>query len=375
MSLRINTNVAALNAHRNVASTDAKMSLSMARLSSGLRINSASDDAAGLAIANKLRTNVMSLTVASQNVTEGKAMVGIAEGSANQVESILERMKALATQASSDNAGTDVDKINAEFGTLKTEIDRIVNNTSYQGTKLLTGAFGSSLDTTASTADGVVGLDATGITTGGAAVGTFTIAQTAGGLITITGPAGVSQAISVTSNGVHSVNFDALGVSLTTNGSFNSSNQTMDGKTVVVAGTSAEFQVGSGNVSTEDRIQVTLGDLRTTAIGTGAGSMISDGSLANKTSAQTALGIIDSAITSVNTVLGTIGATVNRMDYTYNNLQVTIQNFSASESAIRDVDMASEMTNYTKNQILLQAGTAMLAQANSSSQGVLSLFK
>ncbi|MCK9263992.1 MAG: flagellin FliC, partial [Deltaproteobacteria bacterium] len=175
MALRINTNVAALNAHRQLLGTEQKLGLSMERLSSGFRINRASDDAAGLAVANRLRTNIRSLTVASRNVTEAKAMVAIAEGAANQVEGILERMKELATQAASDNAALDRSKINAEFESLSAEIVRIVGDTEYQGTKLIDGTFGNALDEASSTAavtDGSVeGLDASGIRLGGAAAG------------------------------------------------------------------------------------------------------------------------------------------------------------------------------------------------------------
>lgn len=374
MSLRINTNIAALNAHNNLAITDAKLSQNMARLSSGLRINSASDDAAGLSISNKLDTNVRSLTVASQNVSEAKSMVGIAEGSADQVESIIERMKELATEAASSNVGTaDIGKIQNEFGTLQQEITRIVGDTNYQGTALLTGTFGNTLDTTTTTAYGTTGIDATGINFGGAGTGTFTIAQ-ALGVITITGPGGVSQTITSAADGVQTLDFSALGISLTTNGSWVATNATLNGKLIVTAGGTAQYQVGSGNTA-NDSIQVSLGNLQLANLGINGTTNLSNASLGSQTSAQSALDTIDSALNDVNNVLGSIGATVNRLDYTYNNLQTTITNFSASESAIKDVDMASEMTSFTKNQILEQAGTAMLAQANSTSQSILTLFK
>lgn len=274
MALRINTNVAAINAHRQLLGTEAKLNGSMEKLSSGYRINRASDDAAGLAIANRLRAGVRSLTVASRNVTEGKSLLAVAEGSANQIESILERMKELATQAASANAGDDVDKLQAEFSTLIEEIDRIANDTNYQGDLLLDGSF----------------------------AGTFQ----------------VGAADSSTRSGSSQLN-----ISITQGLS------------------SADLGVNAENISTD-----------------------ADGAIA----------AIDAAIDDVGTALGAIGAGMNRLDYTYSNLQVQIENFSASESVIRDVDMASEMVTFTKSQILLQAGTAMLAQANMSSQGVLSLF-
>ncbi|MDX9763098.1 MAG: flagellin, partial [Desulfomonilia bacterium] len=342
MALRINTNVAALNAHRQLLGTEQKLGLSMERLSSGFRINRASDDAAGLAVANRLRTNIRSLTVASRNVTEAKAMVAIAEGAANQVEGILERMKELATQAASDNAALDRSKINAEFESLSAEIVRIVGDTEYQGTKLIDGTFGNALDEASSTAavtDGSVeGLDASGIRLGGAAAGTFTISQT-GTTISIAGPEGISQEVTAAATGVQNLNFSALGITLNLNGNFDASNNALDTKTIVVEGGVGTYQVGSSNVATEDEISVSLGDLKIESLGSGAGSMISDVSLATRQDASAALTIIDDAIDAVGIVLGDIGAVVNRFDYTYSNLQITIENFSASESIIRDVDM------------------------------------
>jgi flagellin len=277
MALRINTNVAALNAHRQLLGTEASMNKSMEKLSSGYRINRAADDAAGLAIANRLRTNVRSLTVASRNVTEGKSMLQIAEGSASQIESILERMKELATQAASTNAAGDSDKLDSEFQSLIDEIDRIAGDTNYQGTKLLDGDF----------------------------AGTFQ----------------VGSASADTSDGNSQISISITGLD------------------------SATLEVDDLSIDATD------GD------------------------PDAALDAIDEAINTLSGVLGDIGAAMNRLDYTYSNLQVQIENFSAAESAIRDVDMASEMVSFTKTQILLQAGTAMLAQANSSNQVVLSLFQ
>jgi len=373
MALRINTNVAALNAHRNLSNTDAAESKNMEKLSSGFRINHASDDAAGLSIANRLRTNVKSLTVASRNATEAKSMVSVAEGAANQIESILERLKELGTQAASDNASTDRDKITAEKTALISEIDRIANDTEYQGTKLITGTFGNTFDATTSTADGVTGLDATGINIGGASAGTYTIAQTAGGDITIS-TATQSQTIAAAnvSSGAQTLTFNALGISLTTNGSFVKTGQALDAKTIVVAaGTGGTFQIGSGDTSTEDQISVSFGNLTSGATGLNVASI----DFSTRANASSALTTIDNAINMINTKLGDMGAATNRMDYAYANLKVSIENFSASESVIRDVDMASEMVSFTKNQILMQAGTAMLAQANTASQNVLTLLR
>jgi len=252
MALRINTNVAALNAHRQLLGTENQMNSSMQKLSSGYRINNAGDDASGLVQANALRANVRALNVASQNTLQGKAGLAIFQGDAMTIESILERMKELAVKG----GGTESQ---AEMDELILEIDRIV---------------------------------------------------------------GSSQ------------------------------------------GTAGTIQVGA-DATTASQITVTLAATDMSSSSLGVGSVTADSS---------SIATIDSAISDIGGILGDIGAGMNRLEYTYANLQTQIENLSASESAIRDVDMASEMVNFTKSQILLQAGTAMLAQANMSSQVVLSLL-
>jgi len=369
MALRINTNVAAINAHRQLLGTEQRMGLNMEKLSSGYRINRASDDAAGLSVANRLRVEVRSLTVASRNVSEGKSMLNVAEGAANQIEGILERLKELATQSASDNAAQDRDKINAEATALKAEINRIANDTKYQGSNLVTGTFGATSDWDGTSA---VGVDADGINIGGASAGTHTFTADASGITLANAATGVSQLIAAAdiADGAQTLNFSALGVSVTTNGDFVAGDFTLNGDTVAVTAGNGTFQVGSGDSTSQDIINVSLGNLTTAAAGLNIDSL----DLSTRANAVTALTSVDNAIDAIGTTLGNMGAAMNRMDYTYNNLQVSIENFSASESVIRDVDMASEMVSFTKNQILLQAGTAMLAQANMSSQGVLSLM-
>jgi flagellin len=271
--MRINTNVSALNAQRNLWSTQQDQTRSMDKLSSGFRINRASDDAAGLAISNVLRADTRSLTQASRNSEQANSMLQIAEGGASTIQKMLERMKELATQAASDNNSSQGQTLNAEFGQLQSEIDRIANSTMYQGTTLL-------------------------------------------------------------------------------------------------GGTTATFQIGAKN-NTNDRLTMTLTSLSTTTLSVGS-------TAANVTSiatAQSAMTAIDSALTTVNTFLGNIGANQNRLQYAQSNIKTSIQNFSAAESVIRDLDMAEEMTKFSKLGILSQAGTAMLAQANQSTQGVLSLLR
>jgi flagellin len=274
MALRINTNIAALNAHRLLTETDNRMGQSVERLSSGLRINHAKDDVAGLSIANNLRMEVRGLQVAQRNVTQGTALLQMAEGGANQIESIIERLKELATSAASSNVDdTGRASLNSEAGKLLAEIDRIANDTKYGSTALLNGTL------------------------------------------------------------------------------------------------SMTFQIGSANVSMEDQVSInTSTSLLSTNIGLGAITLVS------LSYAQTAIASINASLASVNAVLGEIGAAQSRLSYASSNLAVSIENIAASQSAIRDVDMAEEMVTFTKNQILLQAGTAMLAQANMMPQNVLSLI-
>jgi len=274
MALRINTNIAALNAHRQLSNTDNQLRISMERLSSGYRINKSMDDVAGLAIANKFRMEVRALRAAQQNVSQGQALLQVAEGGTTKIENIVERLKELAISAASDNTDSDGrTRLNAEAGALLAEIDQIANDTKYSGVALL------------------------------------------------------NAAINMT------------------------------------------FQVGSGAVAAEDRINVTTtAGLLSNALG------LNSISLTSVSGAQTALTSIDSALASVNLITGEIGAAASRIEFSAGNLQIAIENLDASHSAIRDVDMAFEMTTLTKNQILLQAGTAMLAQANMLPQSVLSLL-
>ena len=266
MSLRIQNNIAALNAHKNLTISDNGLSKSLERLSSGYRINRAADDAAGLAISQGMRADIASYKVASRNVSEANAMVQVAEGAYDQIGNMLVRLKELATQAASANAAGDTDKINAEATALEEEIVRISDATEYAGTKLLSGL----------------------------ATQTFQVGSTNNTYSQI------------------SVNFDAV--------------------------SSIDVDLSSG------------------------------------TTAAAALTTIDTAIDTLNSSRGELGAIQNRLGYASANLATTIENVQAAESVIRDVDMASEMTTFTKNQILLQAGTAMLAQANMAPQVVLSLF-
>jgi flagellin len=265
MSLRINTNVEAFNAHRQLAQTSDRASKSMERLSSGYRINRAADDAAGLAISEKLRGQIRGLAQAQRNAQDGVSLVQTAEGSLNEVHSMLQRVRELAVQYQNGTLSTsDKAAITAEAAQLSSEIERIGAGADFNGIKLLDG----------------------------------------------------SQ-------------------------------------------TTISFQVGAND---NDTIAVT-----TASLGNKVGNI--DITLSNSISA------IDAAIENVSSMRGQFGAVQNRLEHTLNNLATYQENLTASESRIRDVDMASEMVEFSKDQILQQAGTSMLAQANQAPQAVLSLLR
>jgi flagellin len=375
---RIQTNVAALNAQRNLTSTGMDLEKSIARLSSGFRINRAGDDAAGLSIANKLRADTRALRQASRNASQAGALVQVAEGAVGTLSGMLDRMKELATQAASDNVtSADRTKINQEFTSLRSEITRIVANTKYQGSTLLDGTYGSSVVLATSTAIAAAGsglATTSQVTLSGARAGaTVSLVDTAGVVVATSNLGGgqiITQQLTTGAAGAQTLNFNQLGISLSLDSGYVQGS--LDGNIVTSAAAGGTFIVGSG-ANADDKVTVTFGDL---TVGS-TGFNINTGSDDLTTSANALLVIpkLDAAISTLNSVIGTIGAVSNRLEFASQNLGSMIQNFSASESIIRDADMAFETIAFTKNQILAQAATAMLAQANSAPQGVLSLLR
>lgn len=277
MALSINTNVSALNAYRNLSSTQGDLSKSLERLSSGLRINRAADDAAGLAISEGLRAQVNGTKQAVLNAQNGISVVQTAEGALTETHSILQRMRTLSVQAANGGALSTAAQKNVqdEVTELQTELTRIANTTQFNGQKLLNGSY-------------------TGV-----------------------------------------------------------------------------FQVGA-NVSTDDTITVTIGTAMDAA-GLGVAAAAVD--VSTTAGATAGITAIDTAIKTVSDLRSKLGASQNRFDHTINNLNVAAENLAASESRIRDTDMASEMVQFTRSQILSQAGTAMLAQAKNMPQSVLQLLQ
>ena len=375
MSLTIQNNIAAMNAHRQLQISDAGLSKSLERLSSGYRINRAADDAAGLSISMQMNADIASYSMASRNAAEATSLLQVAEGATDQISNMLTRLKELATQASSSNASGNLDKINAEGNKLIDEIDRIANVTEYSGTKLLDGSFGVTVSAGGSMTAGQGFSGATGMQGGQTYTVAVTANATSGYDITISGTAG-ANAVSQTIEGVAApgtgetseVKFNALGLTVTFNEHLDG---TSAGDIVSNGATASNFQIGAQN-NDNNRIGILLGDV----VGTdAAGLNLGKDQLLSATNAQTFLDTVDSAISTLASRRGDIGAAQNRLGYASANLSTTIENVQSAESTIRDTDMASEMTAFTKNQILLQAGTAMLAQANAAPQALLSLFK
>ena len=374
MGLRIQTNVAAMNAHRQLSISDAKMAKSLERLSSGYRINRAADDAAGLAIAGKLRVNNRSYVKASENTLQATALVQVAEGAMDQVENIINRLKELATQSASSTTDTDGRaSLNAEFATLVEEIDRIANSTKYGGTQLINGNFGAEVESMSAVAS--MGISATSSVDVSAHIGEdgeiYTITDAGGGVLTLeNNDSTVIQTLTLPAAGAQTVNFDKLGVKITLDDNYAFGE--LDGVTFTVANAAQVIQVGTTS-DTNDRIGITMGNLDSDQ-NYGGIDALSAWSISTVSTAQDALNSIDAAIGFVTGKRAEIGAIQNRLGYAAANLATTIENTQAAESTIRDVDMAAEMTSFTKTQILLQAGTAMLAQANMAPQQVLALF-
>lgn len=374
---RIQTNVSALNAHRNLTLTSKNLAKSIAKLSSGFRINRAADDAAGLAIANKLRADGRSMRQAARNAAQANAILQISDGAIGTISTILDRMKELATQAATDNVSNSQRiTLNAEFVQLRTEIGRIVDTTKYQGQLLINGDFGAVVDTGNSTLGATENVVVASITISGTAADTYTIDVITDNNLSVTNAAGSLTQVVTVADGVQSVNLSLFGISFTTesgfdalaNGSFNAGSATV----VVTAGSDAKFLVSSsGSYDTVDTISIANVNLTTDSANL---DLDSSDLLNGLTNPQNALTKLDAAIVKVATAIGTIGAGQGRIEFAVANVNSMIENVAAAESIIRDADLAFEMVEFTKNQILQQAGTAMLAQANAAPQGVLSLL-
>lgn len=282
MGLRINTNIASMNAQKNLATSQLSLNRSLDRLSSGLRITRAADDAAGLAISESLRAQIRGLSQAQRNANDGISVIQTAEGALNEISNILIRLRELAVQSASEGSISNTERsfLSNEFSSLQSEITRIANATSFGGRVLLDGSLSGT-------------------------------------------------------------------------------------------GSQLTFQVGINNIATVDRITLSVGR----ADASGLSIQATDAAVSTIASAQSALAKVDSALSTVSTVRGDLGAAQNRLQSTINNLANSIENLSAANSRIRDADIAAETAALTRAQVLQQAGIAVLAQANVSSQVALTLLQ
>ncbi|MCC4635347.1 MULTISPECIES: flagellin [Xanthomonas] len=399
MAQVINTNVMSLNAQRNLNTSSASMATSIQRLSSGLRINSAKDDAAGLAISERFTTQIRGLDVASRNANDGISLAQTAEGAMVEIGSNLQRIRELSVQSSNaTNSGTDRDALNSEVKQLTAEIDRVANQTNFNGTKLLNGDFSGALFQVGADAGQTIGInsivDANVDSLGKA---NFAAAVSAAG---VTGTATASGSVSGISLSFNDASGAAKSVTIADVKVASGDTAADVNKKVAAAINDKLDQTGmyasiksDGTVQIEslkagqDFTSLTAGTSSATGITVGAGittasaasgstaSTLSSLDISTFSGSQKALEIVDKALTAVNSSRADMGAVQNRFTSTIANLSATSENLSASRSRIRDTDYAKETAELTRTQILQQAGTAMLAQAKSVPQNVLSLLQ
>ena len=393
MPLRVNNNIAAINSRRHLNANNRTLGIRLERLASGLRVNRAADDAAGLSVREGMRAELAGLRMNVNNAEQATNLIQTAEGSLNEINGILIRMRELSTQSASSTVNDqNRESIQAEFTQLTGEINRIAQATTYNNGTLLTG-FGNTVSTvsTAITASDTSGV--TSLKISGAQSGTYTFVDAGGGadadaddsLITL-GNGTVTQTISigtildgsVVATGTQVVaNFDRLGVQVTLAGA-NVANATgsyadgdLDGQNIVIeAGTGGSFQVGPTDRS-YNRIEVNVADMSAT----GVNLNMTGASVGSISTARSSITVIDAAITTVAQQRGDLGAFQNRLGFTIAYTENEIENIQASEASISDADIASEVTAFTRAQILSQAATAMLAQANVLPQNALALLQ
>lgn len=402
--MRINNNVQALNTYNRLTINNDALSKSLEKLSSGMRINRAGDDAAGLAISEKMRGQIRGLNQAQRNAQDTISLIQTAEGALNEVHSILQRMRELAVQAANDT-NTDADRkaIQNEIEQLVSEIDRIANTTEFNTKKLLDGS--------------VVGIKSEVLGTysfnNNSSLQSSDITLTAASITTIQKNSNVNGAITIVrinSTGTTASQFvvkDALGNSLsgtstlTITGTANTvtfgfKTLTSSGQVTLKLNNIGNMKVGESItllLTKHEAAQTDTSKAITAQIGANSGQTMQIGidsmkaadlglkngsntiNVTDKYSANAAVATLDIAISKVSEQRSRLGAYQNRLEHTINNLGTASENLTASESRIRDVDMAKEMMNYTKNNILMQAATAMLAQANQLPQAVLQLLR
>ena len=391
MPLNVVSNYAANVAHRNLQMNDAAASNSLGKLSTGKRVVNARDDAASMAIGQRLNSEVQGLKQAVVNSGQANSMLQIADGAMSTTSDILTRMKTLAIQSSSGNlSATERDFLDTEYQALFNEIDRIADDTDFAGTKLLDGAITITAAAGFQVTEGVAsitaqGLDETAVTTGGTA-GQYSIAYataTDGGTFTITTEEGTysgtisSDAVATDGALTRATTVTLDGGTGTAPGSITISlNTAFDATTAVTAITesfagtselSLTFKLGTGTDS-EDSLTFDLSAINTDSLG------LASTAVTTEATAGAALEAVNSAIDTLNEFRSDVGAAQNRLDFAASNLNVSVENAEAARSTLVDLDIAQEMTQFSSKQVLMQAGVAMLAQANQMPQNLLRLL-
>ncbi len=417
MAMFVQHNMSAMNANRNLGVSTGALSKSTEKLSSGYRINRAGDDAAGLAISEKMRGQVRGLERASTNSQDGISLIQTAEGALTETHSILQRMRELAVQAASDtNTDDDREQIQNEINQLTNEVDRIATTTEFNTKKLLDGSVKGAVSAKEGSTS-VEGTFANGKVTAAIATENMSLAGftdvirieivrdlTTGGVLsgaetatsetnyTIKTLMGQSENVIISEGGtIYLKGFSAFGTTNTTLTSENATTVKVDQYDKLKAGDVITITIGEMTPTQiaeegKESVRLQVGANAGQEVALGVNSMKADdlkivdekGNAFNITEQKTAslaISAYDMAIRRVSTERAKLGAIQNRLEHTIANLDTSAENLQAAESRIRDTDMAKEMTTYTKQNILMQAGQSMLAQANQSTQGVLSLLQ
>jgi len=373
----INTNIASLNTQRNLNTSQSSLATSIQRLSTGMRINSAKDDAAGLAISERMNSQVRGLTVAARNANDGVSLAQTADGSLGKIGDMVQRMRELAVQSSNaTNSQTDRDSLQSEVAQLKQEIDRVAGSTNFNGTKLLDGSFtsakfqvganaGESIDVSSITNAQLAGMGVVNRASTQSSTAITDLTATALGDLTINGTdVGVLAAAGTTQERQAQV-VDAINrISTTTNvGAF------LDTTNNAIVLTSA------GNITLTGAAGAKVGFVAADSATAAASANMASLDVSSYGGAQLAIQQCDAAQKQINTTRANLGAVQSRFENAIANIQISSENTTAARSRITDTDFASETANLTRAQILQQAGTAMLSQANQLPQQVLSLLR
>ena len=382
MSLSINTNVISLTAQRNLGSTQSSLATSMQRLSSGLRVNSAKDDAAGLAISERMNAQVRGFAVAARNANDGISLAQTAEGALGKVGDMLQRIRELAVQSSNaTNSQTDRDALNAEVTSLKDEIARVATQTSFNGTKLLDGTFSSQQFQVGTNAGETITVASIANATLATLGGTTNIATAS---VAASGLSGFATAIAA---GGVTINGTDIGAIAAADSAGERANQLVAAINNVSAqtNTSASYDAATGQISLRNNnaaIAITGTTNNATVAGFANGSTaavattgISGLDVSGFGGAQTALVQVDKALAQINTSRANLGALQSRFENVVSNIQIASENVASARGRIVDADFAQETANFSRAQILQQAGTAMVAQANQLPQQVLQLLR